>query len=77
MLLVSFLRDFSFWKDGAGRLGLDLEALGRRGRLAYVDGLGGLFYGGGGGGGGGASLPQTQVLAVLAQPEPPLHFFPL
>ena len=39
VLLVSFLRDFSFWKESAGRLGLDLEGLGRRGRLGFIDGL--------------------------------------
>ena len=43
VLLVSFLRDFAFWKEGAARLGLDLEAAGRTGRFAFVDGLGGLF----------------------------------
>jgi len=39
VLLVSFMRNFAFWKEGAGRLGLDLEALGRRGRFGFVDGL--------------------------------------
>ncbi|KAK3489157.1 uncharacterized protein B0T23DRAFT_445413 [Neurospora hispaniola] len=39
VLLVSFLRDFAFWKESAGRLGLDLEGLGRRGKLGFVDGL--------------------------------------
>ncbi|KAK3396109.1 hypothetical protein B0T20DRAFT_357474 [Sordaria brevicollis] len=39
VLLVSFLRDFAFWKESAGRLGLDLEGLGRKGRLGFVDGL--------------------------------------
>ena len=43
VMLVSFLREFSFWKEGAGRLGLDLEALGRKGRFEFVDGLSGLF----------------------------------
>ncbi|KAL2161175.1 hypothetical protein VTH06DRAFT_8394 [Thermothelomyces fergusii] len=45
VLLVSFLRDFAFWRDGLGRLGVDLDAAARRGRVAYVDGLpaGGLF----------------------------------
>lgn len=43
LLLVSFLRDYAFWKDGAARLGVDLEAVGRAGRLVYVDGLGALF----------------------------------
>ncbi|KAL1865600.1 hypothetical protein VTK73DRAFT_5139 [Phialemonium thermophilum] len=45
VVLASFLRDFSFWRDGFSRLGrgLDLEALGRHGRFAFVDGLDGLF----------------------------------
>ncbi|KAK0655528.1 hypothetical protein B0T16DRAFT_499467 [Cercophora newfieldiana] len=54
VLLVSFLRDFGFWKESAGRLGVDLEGLARKGRFGFVDGLGGLFSGGGGGGGDGA-----------------------
>lgn len=45
VLLVSFLRDLPFWRDGASRLGLDLEAAGRQGRFAFVDGLRGLFPG--------------------------------
>ncbi|KAH8884281.1 hypothetical protein GQ53DRAFT_797885 [Thozetella sp. PMI_491] len=43
VVLVSFLRDYAFWRDGASRLGVDLEALGRAGRFAFVDGLSGLF----------------------------------
>ncbi|KAK3311446.1 uncharacterized protein B0T15DRAFT_389480 [Chaetomium strumarium] len=43
VLLVSFLRDFAFWRENAARLGLDLEAAARRGRFAYVDGLSSLF----------------------------------
>lgn len=35
------MRDFSFWRDGAARLGVDLELLGRRGRFVFADGLGG------------------------------------
>ncbi|TDZ46823.1 hypothetical protein CTRI78_v008934 [Colletotrichum trifolii] len=45
VVLVSFMRDFAFWKEGAGRLGLDLEALCRTGKFAFVDGLTGLFSG--------------------------------
>ncbi|KAK4102741.1 hypothetical protein N658DRAFT_446181, partial [Parathielavia hyrcaniae] len=62
VLLVSFLRDYAFWKENLSRLGgPDLDAAARRGRFGYVDGLGGLFScssvrgqatGGGGGGGG-------------------------
>ncbi|KAL2874206.1 hypothetical protein SGCOL_010574 [Colletotrichum sp. CLE4] len=43
IVLVSFMRDFAFWKEGAGRLGLDLEGLGRSGKFVFVDGLSGLF----------------------------------
>lgn len=43
VLLVSFLRDFAFWKENLSRLGVDLEAAARRGRFGYVDGLSGLF----------------------------------
>ncbi|KAF4819808.1 Elongator complex protein 6 [Colletotrichum tropicale] len=43
VVLVSFMRDFAFWKEGAGRLGLDLETLGRSGKFVFVDGLSGLF----------------------------------
>jgi elongator complex protein 6 len=43
VLFVSFLRDYAFWKDGAGRLGTDLDVAARRGRFVYIDGLTGLF----------------------------------
>jgi len=43
VLLVSFLRDFAFWRDSASRMGLDLEVAGRKGRFGFVDGLSGLF----------------------------------
>ncbi|KAJ0269182.1 hypothetical protein COL940_012681 [Colletotrichum noveboracense] len=43
VVLVSFMRDFAFWKEGAGRLGLDLETLGRSGKFVFIDGLSGLF----------------------------------
>ena len=43
VVLVSFLRDYAFWRDGVGRLGLDLDAAARRRRLVYVDALGALF----------------------------------
>jgi elongator complex protein 6 len=45
ILLVSYLRDYAFWKDGAGRTGVDLDALSRKGRFAFVDALSGLFSG--------------------------------
>ncbi|GJN67316.1 hypothetical protein VFPFJ_00513 [Purpureocillium lilacinum] len=43
VVLVSFMRDGAFWRDGASRLGLDLDALRRAGKFAFVDGLTGLF----------------------------------
>lgn len=43
VVLVSFLRDYAFWKDGAGKLGIDLDVLTRKGKFVFVDGLNGLF----------------------------------
>lgn len=43
VVLVSFLRDYAFWKEGAGKTGVDLDVLARKGRFVYIDGLGGLF----------------------------------
>lgn len=43
VVFLSFLRDYAFWREGASRLGLDLEGLRRREKFAYVDGLDGLF----------------------------------
>ncbi|KAK2600984.1 hypothetical protein N8I77_010472 [Diaporthe amygdali] len=48
VLLVSFMRDFAFWKEGAGRLGLNLDSLAARGKFLFVDGLSRLFLGGDG-----------------------------
>ncbi|KAH7304917.1 hypothetical protein B0I35DRAFT_145292 [Stachybotrys elegans] len=45
LVLLSFLRDGTFWREGVSKLGLDLDALGRAGRYAFVDGLTGLFAG--------------------------------
>ncbi|KAJ4298467.1 hypothetical protein N0V88_003497 [Collariella sp. IMI 366227] len=45
VLLVSFLRDLTFWKENLSRLGLDLEAAARKGRFGerkvvlVIDGL--------------------------------------
>ncbi|KAH9888637.1 hypothetical protein F4778DRAFT_785842 [Xylariomycetidae sp. FL2044] len=44
VVLVSFLRDYAFWRDGLGRLGLDLDAAAKRGRFVFLDALTGLFY---------------------------------
>ncbi|KAK4125080.1 hypothetical protein N657DRAFT_352293 [Parathielavia appendiculata] len=43
VLLVSFLRDYAFWRENLSRLGVDLEAAARRGKFGYMDGLGWLF----------------------------------
>ncbi|KAI1245694.1 hypothetical protein MGN70_012586 [Eutypa lata] len=43
VILLSFLRDYTFWKEGVGRLGVDLDAAAKKGKLVYVDGLGALF----------------------------------
>ncbi|KAI1101666.1 hypothetical protein F4804DRAFT_315376 [Jackrogersella minutella] len=43
VVFVSFLRDYAFWKEGAGKLGIDLDVLARKGRFIFVDGLTGLF----------------------------------
>ncbi|CCC08771.1 unnamed protein product [Sordaria macrospora k-hell] len=79
VLLVSFLRDFAFWKESAGRLGLDLEGLGRRGKLGFVDGLcvgvrSGSGYDGesGGAGGGGVSGAVGGGLPVRSRPPVPV-----
>ncbi|KAF3000041.1 hypothetical protein E8E14_006985 [Neopestalotiopsis sp. 37M] len=45
VVLVSFMRDYAFWKEGAGRLGLDLDALAKKNMFKFVDGLSGLFSG--------------------------------
>ncbi|KAF7548077.1 hypothetical protein G7Z17_g7284 [Cylindrodendrum hubeiense] len=45
VVLVSFLRDGAFWRDGAAKMGLDLDALSRAGRVVFVDGLTGLVTG--------------------------------
>ncbi|EGO51788.1 hypothetical protein NEUTE1DRAFT_149495 [Neurospora tetrasperma FGSC 2508] len=71
VLLVSFLRDFAFWKESAGRLGLDLEGLGRRGKLGFVDGLCVGFGSSGSDGeggvvGGGGGLPVRRPPVPLA-----------
>ncbi|KAE9370629.1 hypothetical protein N431DRAFT_559749 [Stipitochalara longipes BDJ] len=43
VVLVSFMRDFAFWRENSKRLGLDLEKLATRKRFCFVDGLTGLF----------------------------------
>lgn len=46
VMLVSFLRDYAFWKEGAGRIGVDLDASSKKGKFVFVDGLSRLFSGG-------------------------------
>lgn len=43
VVLLSFLRDYAFWREGVGRLGVDLDTASKKGRLVYVDGLSALF----------------------------------
>ncbi|KAJ5040468.1 uncharacterized protein L3040_006124 [Drepanopeziza brunnea f. sp. 'multigermtubi'] len=43
VVLVSFMRDLAFWKEGGRRLGLDFDKLALKKRFAFVDGLSGLF----------------------------------
>ncbi|KAF2752052.1 hypothetical protein M011DRAFT_454895 [Sporormia fimetaria CBS 119925] len=46
LVLVSFLRDWEFWKSEARKAGgLDLERLKREKRFVFVDGLGGMCLG--------------------------------
>ncbi|OTB07295.1 hypothetical protein M426DRAFT_317980 [Hypoxylon sp. CI-4A] len=44
VVLISFLRDSAFWRDGAGKLGIDLDLMAKKGRFIFVDGLTGLFH---------------------------------
>ncbi|KAI1445257.1 hypothetical protein F5Y02DRAFT_135617 [Annulohypoxylon stygium] len=43
VVLVSFLRDYTFWKEGSGKLGVDLDLQARKGKFVFVDGLLSLF----------------------------------
>ncbi|KAB5559839.1 hypothetical protein GE09DRAFT_1188309 [Coniochaeta sp. 2T2.1] len=43
VLLVSFLRDYPFFRDLSLKQGLDLDSAGRKGRFGYVDGLSSLY----------------------------------
>ncbi|KAG9258693.1 uncharacterized protein F5Z01DRAFT_670400 [Emericellopsis atlantica] len=45
VVLVSFMRDGAFWREGAGKMGLDLDAMSKQGKFCFVDGLTGLFTG--------------------------------
>ncbi|KAK9443061.1 putative protein family UPF0405 [Metarhizium brunneum] len=43
VVLCSFLRDGAFWREGAAKMGLDLDAVNRSKRFIFVDGLTGLY----------------------------------
>ncbi|KAK0723750.1 hypothetical protein B0T21DRAFT_385948 [Apiosordaria backusii] len=43
LLLVSFLRDYSFFQQSLSKLSLDLDSEARKGRFGFIDGLGGLY----------------------------------
>lgn len=45
VVLLTFLRDYAFWKDNVSRLGVDLDSAAGKGRFVFVDGLTGLFSG--------------------------------
>ncbi|KAI1087380.1 hypothetical protein F5B19DRAFT_75934 [Rostrohypoxylon terebratum] len=44
VVLVSFLRDYAFWKEGSGKLGVDLDLQTRKGRFIFIDGLVSLIH---------------------------------
>lgn len=70
VVLLSFLRDYIFWKDNASRLGVDLDSAAGKGRLVFVDGLTGLFSGTAGGAGAGASAIASLGNHKLTLTEP-------
>ncbi|KAL2888025.1 Elongator complex protein 6 [Ceratocystis lukuohia] len=43
VVLVSFMRDFAFWSECSGKLGVDLSRHCREGNFVFVDGLTSLF----------------------------------
>ncbi|KAF4448198.1 hypothetical protein F53441_8359 [Fusarium austroafricanum] len=43
IVLISFMRDGTFWREGSAKLGLDLDTLNRTGRFTFIDGLSGLY----------------------------------
>ncbi|KAK0669523.1 hypothetical protein QBC41DRAFT_319471 [Cercophora samala] len=43
VLLVSFLRDYTFFQQTLSKLSLDLDSEARKGRFGFVDGLSGLY----------------------------------
>ncbi|KAJ4417597.1 hypothetical protein N0V82_006070 [Gnomoniopsis sp. IMI 355080] len=45
VVLVSWMRDYAFWKEGAGRLGFNLGTLITQRKFSFVDGLSRLFIG--------------------------------
>ncbi|RDA91446.1 hypothetical protein CP533_6270 [Ophiocordyceps camponoti-saundersi (nom. inval.)] len=66
VVLVSFMRDGAFWREGASKLvanenkkGLDLDSLRQRRRFAFVDGLSGLFV----------SPPKNSSDRILTSPD--------
>ncbi|KAF3040259.1 hypothetical protein E8E12_003482 [Didymella heteroderae] len=71
VVLVSWLRDYDFWRQEARKgAGLDLERLKREKRLAFVDGLTGLFMGEGED----AQRPQqSPVRSTPSLPSRPQH----
>lgn len=63
VILVSWMRDYDFWRQEARKgAGLDLERLKREKRFAFVDGLSGLVMGAG---------KEAQAQKSPAQPQQP------
>ncbi|KAI1325667.1 hypothetical protein F5Y16DRAFT_422614 [Xylariaceae sp. FL0255] len=62
VVLVSFLRDYGFWKEGSRRLGLDLDLAIKKRSFAFVDGLTGLFVPATGNGS--TQIPGIRVLTA-------------
>lgn len=69
MVLVSWMRDYDFWRQEARKgAGLDLEKLKREKRFAFVDGLSGLIMGEGRDA---QTQTQTQNAPARAMPSMP------
>ncbi|PSS03253.1 hypothetical protein BD289DRAFT_219691 [Coniella lustricola] len=63
VVFVSFLRDYGFWKDGAGRLGLNLDNLTAQNKFSFVDGLTRLFSRSTGGSAPGSAFARPAVVS--------------
>lgn len=75
VVLVSFLRDLSFWREAVARLGggIDLAALGRRGRFGFIDGLSSAPGVGEAGGAAGTRWMRALAMSAAAGAEGDLY----